>query len=67
MLLVWSKLVELSYVNKKPWRNKMWGLLWIPLWQLYNLLVYDLYKRESLGTCDEWMPLGCCSHIKIRL
>jgi hypothetical protein len=54
-MLVWSKLVEVSYVNRKSWKNKMWGLLWIPLWKLYGLLMSDPHKGKSLGTCDEFL------------
>jgi hypothetical protein len=57
MLLVGSRLVKVSYVNRKLWRSKMWGLLWIALWKFYNLLVSDLPKRKSLGMCDEF-PWG---------
>jgi hypothetical protein len=53
MLLVGSRLVKVSYVNRKPWRNKMWGLLWIPLCKFYNFLTSDPHKRKSLGMCDE--------------
>jgi len=57
MLLVGSRLIEASYVNRKPWKNKVWRWLWIPLWKLYSLLVSDPHKGESLGTCDE-LPWG---------
>jgi hypothetical protein len=53
MLLVGSKFVKVSYVNKKLWRNKMWGLLWMSLWKLDSLLMSDLYKGEYLSMCNE--------------
>jgi hypothetical protein len=57
MLLVGLRLVKISYVNKKPLKNKMWKLLWIPFWKLYSFLVTDPHKVESLGACDE-LPWG---------
>jgi hypothetical protein len=57
MLLVGSRLVKVSYVNKKPWRNKMQGLLWIPLWKLYSFFTSNSHKREFWGKCDELLEV----------
>ncbi len=61
MLLVGSRLVEISYVNTKLWKNKMERLLWISLWKIYSLLVSDPYKEKSLDMCDE-LPCDVISH-----
>jgi hypothetical protein len=56
MLLVGSRLVQVSYMNKKPWQNKMWRLLWLPLWKFY-IILSDPHQGESSGACDE-LPWG---------
>jgi hypothetical protein len=57
MLLVGSRLIEASYVNKKLWKINMRRWLWIPLWKHYSPLVSEPHKGASLGTCDE-LPWG---------